>query len=266
MKYKAIDLEINDASQLRVRVGHQKCQWILSNQQGRLIRAETLLTTQRPDWFDQLDDINSMEVTVLCPIFGQTWIPEVLYDVVSLSDFSNFVEGPEAATLQVATVDSIQSKSLYRQDLYPYTLVKMGGSSPKMSSALHNYVQAFAGQGEVGKIWLLDIFDDQFLLVSLEDGKFLRHYMGTFATPDDLLYAILLWGQEMETNPKEIDLYLSGTVGKEDEYWQMLQPVFKAIDWTDGEKYADIFCAEPFANLPQYTALLVPQVYADHRR
>jgi hypothetical protein len=263
MEYIAHDLEISEASQLRVRAGHQQCQWVLSNTQGRVMRMITLPNAQFPDWLADIEDVRSLEVKVYAPIFGQTWIPLPLYDETHLPAYGAFVEGPEQAPLQVVNLEPLHAKSVFRADRYPYRFLKEKFPQLQEEVVLHALLNGLVPQSPKQQ-WYLDFFDDQMLVLCFGEKGFVQHTCVACSTKEDVAYHLLMLSQELKVENTEIEGVLSGIWPLETE--SMLQNFFQKTQIMAAEQYADIFLADPFDALHQYAALFVPGAYAHHSR
>jgi hypothetical protein len=266
MEYKAIDLEISDASHLRIRVGRRQCQWVLSNSQGRIIHMCTLPIPQLPDWFSLIEEATQLEVVIVNPLLGQTWVPNALYSPNHLDHYAAYVEGLSESPLFVDEMVVIDAQSIYRMDRFPSLFLQETFQNPRETVALHGWIEALSKQNSSSKTWFVDKFEDQLLILCFDAGQFVRHQVAECSTPEDALYILLLLAKEMNQEGAAIQGKVSGQFAQGDDLWNSLESFFSVLNWIETEQLSDVFVTDPFELIHQYTALLVPPIYANHSR
>ena len=68
----------------------------------------------------------------------------------------------------------------------------------------------------------LNIFSNTFDLAAVKNGKLLMCNSFEFNSPEDFVYFILFCLEQLKMNPESIDLFVSGTIEKDDPNYSML--------------------------------------------
>jgi len=267
MEYKDLDLDVKDASQLRIRAGRHLQQWVLVNAQGRIIRIEETMKDQFPVWLSEIDAKDSLEVAIMLPALGQTWIPEVLYDPNVQEVYSRYVDGLSFIEADRIDVSAIQAKSIYRSDRYLTKALLKHFPQSTLHVPLNNMVQGYASYFKTHSAsgFVIDLFDGEAMFLYFKNGDFQFHQQVEFDEIGDLAYALLLVQNELQVELSSMECFVSGAVSQHDHTYQLLNSLFYEIKDAPVDAIANVNVFDTFEQLTNYFSLLVPVLYAHHR-
>ena len=187
-----------------------------------------------------------------------TLVPDAFFSEKNLTDYLKFntkILATDYVTFD--NVESISAKNVY----IPYTninnyLFEIFGefSFKHISSTL---IDLFKKEDLKNKV-LLNVYSTHFHTIVFKDGKLQLANSFNYQTKEDFIYYLLFVLEQLEFDPLNIPVFLSGNIEKEDQNFKILSTYIQHIEFFT-EEYSSISLPENLTIDTQRHNLLISQ-------
>ncbi len=103
------------------------------------------------------------------------------------------------------------------------------------------------------------LYERYFEIVVIANGQLLLHNFFTYQTKEDFIYYILFTAEQLHLNPEKFELVLSGTIEKDDDYYQIAYKYIRDVkmlevrsNYSYSDNFTDDFKRNHFTLLNQF--------------
>jgi hypothetical protein len=239
-KRLSVQLSLSGLSFLVTNFETKEVDFFLEIKHKKPINPEELILDLKSS-FDQNKELNDTfnEIAIIYATSLYSLVPSNLFDTSKTSEYLKF-NSKILATDFIAfdTLESHNITTVYIPfiNINNYLFDRFGDFSYHHASTLlieHllNKEKSYA----LPKVYI-NITNHIFDFITVKNGKLIICNSYEFTTPEDFIYYILFCLEQLKINPDTVDLYISGSIKKEDDNYKILYNYIRNITFYNVEE------------------------------
>ena len=159
---------------------------------------------------------------------GFTLVPNALYNENRIADFARFLDVKPNEKIFAQPLDA-DNHIIYKVDERVVETAAIYGLR-KTVFINKGWINAIAGNNPSNETFYLNVDKEQVDILNFNNGKIRFYNSFSFANPDELVYYAALVAQQLQLQPKDINLVVSGDIEETDENASRLSEFFASVE------------------------------------
>lgn len=188
------------------------------------------------------------KIKVSFDTFNYTFVPSELYLREDESMYGKFIGNGQDSVLLVNHIRSADIKNIIALDSEMNTAVNRIFRNPKIFNQASSFVEGIRKMVHLEKnpSLFIDVHGKHIQTGVLKNSKLAFYNIFECINPDEFNYYLLNIIEQLNIEPEETKIILSGNISEDDEIYQRVQKYFNIINFTDSRnlvKYPEKFNA-----------------------